>query len=64
MVGDLHICIAKLAFHAKESPIRTRDDLYLHSLGVRPMIIVRLSGHPLVQDSLIDLQEELLKEEV
>ena len=22
--------------------------LYLHSLGVRPMMIVRLSGHPLV----------------
>ena len=55
MVGDLHIRIAKLAFHAKESPIRTRDKssiLYLHSLGVRPMMIVRLSGHPLVRDSL------------
>ena len=26
--------------------------LYLHSLGVRPMVIVRLSGHPLIQDSL------------
>ena len=26
--------------------------LYLHSLGVRPMMIVRLSGHPLVRDSL------------
>ena len=26
--------------------------LYLHSLGVRPMMIVRLSRHPLVQDSL------------
>ena len=23
--GNLHIRIAKLAFHAKESPIRTRD---------------------------------------
>ena len=37
--GDLHICIAKLAFHAKESPIRTREEvfvLYLHSLTVRP----------------------------
>ena len=49
MVGDLHIRIAKLAFHAKESPIRTRTKssiLYLHSLGVRPITIVRLSGHP------------------
>ena len=26
--------------------------LYLYSLGVRPMVIVRLSGHPLIQDSL------------
>ena len=25
--GDLHIRIAKLAFHAKESPIRTRDEV-------------------------------------
>ena len=28
MVGDLHIRIAKLAFHAKESPIRTRDRVF------------------------------------
>ena len=28
MVGDLHIRIAKLAFHAKESPIRTRDEVF------------------------------------
>ena len=26
--GDLHIRIAKLAFHAKESPIRTRDRVF------------------------------------
>ena len=26
--GDLHICIAKLAFHAKESPIRTWDEVF------------------------------------
>ena len=26
--GDLHIRIAKLAFHAKESPIRTRDGVF------------------------------------
>ena len=26
MGGDLHIRIAKLAFHAKESPIQTRDE--------------------------------------
>ena len=28
MVGDLHIRIAKLAFHAKESPFRTRDEVF------------------------------------
>ena len=28
MVGDLHIRITKLAFHAKESPIRTRDEVF------------------------------------
>ena len=28
MGGDLHIHIAKLAFHAKESPIRTRDEVF------------------------------------
>ena len=27
MVGDLHIRIAKLAFHAKESPIWTREEV-------------------------------------
>ena len=26
--GDLHVRIAKLAFHAKESPIRTRDEVF------------------------------------
>ena len=26
--GDLHIYTAKLAFHAKESPIRTRDEVF------------------------------------
>ena len=26
--GGLHIRIAKLAFHAKESPIRTRDEVF------------------------------------
>ena len=26
--GDLHIRIAKLAFHAKESPIWTRDEVF------------------------------------
>ena len=47
--------ITKLSFHAKESPIRTRDEssiLHLHSLGVWPKVIVRPSGHPLIQDSL------------
>ena len=28
MVGDLYIRIAKLAFHAKESPFRTRDEVF------------------------------------
>ena len=47
--GDLHIRIVKLAFHAKESPTRTRTKssiLYLHSPTVR------LSMDPLIQDSL------------
>ena len=26
--GDRHIQIAKLAFHAKESPIQTRDEVF------------------------------------
>ena len=55
MVGDLHIRIAKLAFHAKKVPSGhgTKSSiLYLHSLGVRLTMIVQLSGHPLVQDSL------------
>ena len=26
--GDLHIRIGKLAFHAKESPTRTRDEAF------------------------------------
>ena len=26
--GDLHIRIAKLAFHTKESPIRTQDEVF------------------------------------
>ena len=55
MVGDLHIRIAKLAFHAKESPSGHGTEssiLYLHSLVVRRTMIVRLSGHPLVQDAL------------
>ena len=28
MVGDLHIRIAQLDFHAKESPSRTRDEVF------------------------------------
>ena len=50
-----NIQIAKLVFHAKESPTRTRDEasiLYLHSPTVRPKDIVRLSEDPLIQDSL------------
>ena len=50
-----NIRIAKLVFHAKESPLRTRDEvlcLYLHGSIVRPKYIVRLSGYPLIQDSL------------
>ena len=27
-IGKIHIRIAKLAFHAKESPIRTRDEVF------------------------------------
>ena len=46
-----------LAFHAKESPIRTRDEVFnlvSHSPGVRLKAIVRPSGLPLIQDSLTD----------
>ena len=53
--GDLHILIAKLAFHAKESPSRhgTKSSiLCLHSPTVWPKYIVRLSEDPLIQDSL------------
>ena len=57
--GDLHIRIARLVFHAKESPTRRRDEvfnLYLHSPTVRPNYIVRLSEDPLIQDSLTLVQ--------
>ena len=53
--GDLHVRIAKLAFHAKESPIRTWDEVFsldLHSPTVRQNYIVRLSEDPLIQDFL------------
>ena len=53
--GNLHIQIAKLAFHAKESPPGhgTKSSiLYLHSPTVRHKYIVRLSEDPLIQDSL------------
>ena len=36
MVEDLHIRIAKLAFNAKESPIRTRDEVF--NLVSKPQI--------------------------
>ena len=55
--GDLHIRIAKLAFHAKRVPSGhgTKSSiLYLHSPIVRPKYIVRLSEDPLIQDSLSD----------
>ena len=35
--------------------------LYLHSLGVRPKVIVRPSGHSLIQDSLSRLGHISLK---
>ena len=57
MGGDLHIISASLpstprkvlSGHGTKSSI-----LYLHSPGVRPKVIVRPSGHPLIQDSLKD----------
>ena len=58
MVGDLYIRIAKLAFHAKESPIQTRDEVFnlVSSQSKSPAEgIVRPSGHPLIQDSLTPL---------
>ena len=57
MVGDLHIRIAKLAFHAKESAIRTRAEVLslvssrFNSLDVVHIPAVRI---PLIQDSLND----------
>ena len=58
--GDLHIRIAKLAFHAKERHGTKSSILYLHSPTVRPKDIVRLSGDPLIQDSLGRDGEDLL----
>ena len=46
MVGDLHIRIAKLAFHAKESPIRTRDEVF--------NLVSSLSWSPADDDSSAD----------
>jgi len=62
MVGDLNIRIAKLAFHAKESPFQTRDGVFnlVSSLSWSPAEgIVRPSGHPLIQDSLTPYPLEL-----
>ena len=53
----MNIRIAKLAFHAKESPIRTWDEVFniVSSQSWSPAEgIVRLSEHPLIQDSLKD----------
>ena len=52
---NLHILTAKIAFHAKESPLRTRDEVFylvFHSPTDRHTHIVRLSEDPLIQDSL------------
>ena len=38
MVGDLNIRIAKLAFHAKESPFRTRDDMDMMFTQVKALL--------------------------
>ena len=46
MGGDLHIRIAKLAFHAKESPIRTRDEVF--------NLVSSLSWSPVDDDSPAD----------
>ena len=49
--------IAKLAFHAKESPIRTRDEvlsLVSSRFNSPDDVHRRLSGYPLIQDSLSD----------
>ena len=51
----MNIRIAKLAFHAKESPIRTRDEVFnlVFSQSWSPAEgIVRLPEHPLIEDSL------------
>ena len=55
MGGDLHIVSPSFPSTPRKVPSGhgTKSSiLYLHSLGVRPMMIVRLSGHPLVWNSL------------
>ena len=53
---NLRIRIAKIAFHAKVSPIRTREEVFglcvfiAHQSG--PWIAGRTPEDPLVQDSL------------
>ena len=52
---EYNIRIAKLVFHAKESPIQTWDEV-LSLVSSQPTIrlkyIVRLPGYALIQDSL------------
>src|SRR3954464_1291931 len=53
--GDLHIRTAKLASTPRKVPSGhgTKSSiLYLHSPTVRPKVLVRPSGYPLIQDSL------------
>ena len=53
--GDLHIRIANLAFHAKESPIRTWDEVLSPGLGVlRTAVLYPWAG-------LLDYEDTRLK---
>ena len=55
MGGDLHIVSPSLPSTPRKDPSGHGTEssiLYLHSPGVRPKVLVRPSGHPLIQDSI------------
>ena len=55
MGGDLHIVSPSLPSMPRKVPSEHGTEssiLYLHSPGVRPKVLVRPSGHPLIRDSL------------
>ena len=63
MGGDLHVVSPSLPSTPRKVPSERgikSSILYLHSLGVQPKVIVRPSGHPLIQDSLNGLPQNAL----